>query len=95
MALTRHRSGASRTIPGDALYNARRLGALGLVRLASCVLRAAIGLYKRQLISHGGVRLAVSMTGRLEKPALALLLGPKRNQPDGDASVAPRRGGQP
>jgi hypothetical protein len=95
MAVTRNRSDVSRTTPADAFYNARRVGALGLVRLASCVLRSAIGLYQRQIISQGGVRVALSMTGRLEKSALALLLGPKRNRPDSNATVAPRRGGEP
>jgi len=38
--------------PRDSWYNARRFGALGLVSLASCVLRAAIGLYQRQMISQ-------------------------------------------
>jgi hypothetical protein len=95
MAVTRNRSDVSRTTPADAFYNARRVGALGLVRLASCVLRSAIGLYQRQIISQGSVRVALSMTGRLEKSALALLLGPKRDQPGSDATAAPRRGGEP
>jgi hypothetical protein len=68
------------TVQGNALYNARRCGALGLVRLASCLLCASIGLYRRQLISPQSVRVAVTVTGRLEKSALALLLGPRHIQ---------------
>jgi hypothetical protein len=41
MALIRNLSSVSGAIPRNAFYNARRLGALGLVRMASCVLRSA------------------------------------------------------
>jgi hypothetical protein len=81
MALNRTQLSASRGPTRGAWYNARRFGALGLASLARCVLRAAIGLYQRQLISPGGVHVALSITGRLEKSALVLLLGRKRNQP--------------
>jgi hypothetical protein len=91
MAVIRNRIGISRTLPGNALHGARRLGALGLVRLASCVLRAAIGLYQRQMISPLCVRVAVMMTGRLEKTALALLLGPKDRPREDRTNRGPRR----
>jgi hypothetical protein len=93
MALSRNQDDASRGPMRDGWYNARRFGALGLVSLASCVLRAAIGLYQRQMISQGSIRVALSITGRLEKSALTLLVGRKRNQ--SDAAAPPRRGGEP
>jgi hypothetical protein len=94
MAVTRSKRSVSGAVPRNVLYNARRLGALGLVRLASCILRSAIGLYQRQMISQSGVRVALSMTGRLEKSALVLLLGRKRNQPQSDVAAVPWRGGE-
>jgi hypothetical protein len=87
MALIGNRNDVSPTRLGDAAYNARRFGALGLVRLASWVLTTAIGLYQRQLISREIVRIAVSVTGGLEKSALALLLGPKHSQPHDDSKM--------
>jgi len=80
MALISNCGCVLRTVQADALYRARRCGALGLVKLASCLLRAAINLYQRQLISQQSMRVAVAATGRLEKSALALLLGPKEIQ---------------
>jgi hypothetical protein len=80
MALISNWTCVFRTVQGDALHAARRCGALGFIRLGSCLLRAAIVLHQRQLISRQGVRVAVAVTGRLEKSALALLLGPKDMQ---------------
>jgi hypothetical protein len=74
-----------RTIQADALHKVRRCGALGLVKLASYLLRAAINLYQRHLISRQSMRVAVVATGRLEKSALALLLGPEDIRPRDDS----------
>jgi hypothetical protein len=71
---------------GAAVANTRRYGALSLFRLANCVLRAAIGLNQKRMISRVCVQVALSVTGMLEKSAAALLFGPKHDRRRNDSN---------
>jgi hypothetical protein len=61
-----------------ALSQARRWAASGLFRLASCILRGAISLYRRHLISRVPLLAALWVTGVLERSAGVLFFGLKR-----------------
>jgi hypothetical protein len=71
----------------STIADTRRYGALSLFRLANCVLRSAIGLNQRRMISRTCVQVALSVAGMLEKAAAALLFGPKRSQPHDDSKL--------
>jgi hypothetical protein len=59
----------------SALDNARRWGALVLLRLASGVLRRAADLFRRGRIAHAGLRVALAIARFLQRCAGLLLLG--------------------
>jgi hypothetical protein len=73
-------------ILGSMIAGTRRWGALGLFRLARCVLRGAIGLGKRPMIPRVSVQAALSVGGLLEKSAAVLLLGPRRSRHQHDSN---------
>jgi hypothetical protein len=62
----------------SALANGRRWGALGLYRLASCLLRCSANLLRRRVISRGELRVVLSIVTLLERSAALLLLGGRR-----------------
>jgi hypothetical protein len=55
----------------------RRWGALGLFRASRCMLRGALRFHRRHLISHGGLRVALSGANLLQRSAATLLFGLK------------------
>jgi hypothetical protein len=71
----------------SAIDDTRRLGALGLFRLASCVLRDAIKLYRRDMLSSGGLHGALSVVTLLERWAKSLLFGRKRSRNHDEAQA--------
>jgi hypothetical protein len=56
----------------------RQRGALRFFRLANCILRAAINLHQMRAMPRASVRLAVLVSGWLEKAGAVLLFGPRR-----------------
>lgn len=63
--------------------NARRLGAAGVFRLASAILRFAMLLHRQHRISHGGLRTVLSATRSLERLGALLALGRRRRKRQG------------
>lgn len=61
-------------ITESVLHGVRRWAARGLFCLARGILRRAINLHRRRLMSSSQVRLILSMTGVLERSSLMLLL---------------------
>jgi hypothetical protein len=62
----------------SAFEKGRRWGALGLYRLASCLLRWSANLFRRRTISRGELRVVLSIVTFLERSAALLLLGGRR-----------------
>jgi hypothetical protein len=58
-----------------AIESARRWAAIGLFRLASCILRCAMILHRQRRISHRGLRTVLSGTRLLERSGAFLALG--------------------
>lgn len=65
----------------SAFDKGRRWGALGLYRLASCLLRCSANLFRGRTISRGELRFVLSIVTLLERAAALLLLG-RRRRPD-------------
>ncbi|HEY6259496.1 MAG TPA: hypothetical protein VIY51_27265 [Xanthobacteraceae bacterium] len=63
----------------SAFDQARRWAALGLLRLASLVLRKSLDLYQTRNISRVDLRIALSAARLLERSGGVLLLGLKRH----------------
>jgi hypothetical protein len=64
----------------------RRRGALGLFRIARCILRGGLSLYRRGRISRFTLGVALSATTLLEQSAAALMFGSKRRRSRNDDS---------
>src|SRR5260370_19022148 len=58
-----------------SIANARRWGAIGLFRLASCILRYAMMLHRQRRISRSDLRTVLSATRLLERTGALLALG--------------------
>jgi hypothetical protein len=58
-----------------AIEGARRWGAIGMFRLASCILRYATMLHRQRKISYSGLLTVLSGTRLLERLGALLALG--------------------
>jgi hypothetical protein len=58
-----------------AIEGARRWGAIGIFRLASCILRYATMLHRQRKISYSGLLTVLSGTRLLERLGALLALG--------------------
>lgn len=63
-----------------AVENAKRRAAVAIFRLASLILRWAIGLHKQRRISHSGLRTVLSGTRWLERFGAWVALGHPRQR---------------
>jgi hypothetical protein len=63
-----------------AILEARRWGAIGMLRLASRILRCAMMLHRTHRISHGGLLAILSGTRVLERLGAWLALGHRRKR---------------
>ena len=61
----------------STIAGTRRLGALSLFRASRCMLRGGISSYGHNVISRGGMRIALSGASLLERVAVVLLFGLK------------------
>jgi hypothetical protein len=73
-------------IAKSGLDRSRRLGALGLFRIARCILRSGLSLYRRGLISRFALGVALSLTSLIEQSAAILLFGSIRRRARKDDS---------
>jgi hypothetical protein len=63
-----------------AVENAKRWTAIGILRIASLILRCAMNLHQQRRISHNGLRTVLSGTRVLERFGAWLVLGRRRQK---------------